>query len=137
RALRNQEIADDLADLARMRLQREVTGIEEADDGGWHVALERLRARRQEERIVPAPHGEERWFEVSEIVLEFRIERDVALVVAEQVELHVMRTRPLQVVIVEVLSVRRNHAGVRDAVRILPARRFRREEGAQRVAVGL
>jgi hypothetical protein len=36
-------------------------GLEEADDGVRDVALERLRARRQEERVVLAPHCEERW----------------------------------------------------------------------------
>src|SRR6185436_19940268 len=54
------EVADCRRDLARMRLQREVARLEEADHCTWNVALERLGARRQEERIVLAPHREER-----------------------------------------------------------------------------
>jgi hypothetical protein len=49
------------------------------------VALECLRAGRQEERIVLTPYGEEWWFVCAELVLKSRIERDVAFLVAEQI----------------------------------------------------
>ena len=52
----NQEIADALRDLERMGLEREMAGVEEAHGRSRIVALERLGARRQEERIVAAPH---------------------------------------------------------------------------------
>ena len=42
-----------------MRLKREVTGVVEADDSAWDVALGRLRTWWQEERIAPVPHCEE------------------------------------------------------------------------------
>src|SRR2546428_12682192 len=90
------EVADGRRDLRGVGLQREMAGVEEADDGVRDVALERLRARRQEERVVLAPHREERRLVSSEIPLEGRVERDVALVVAEQVELHLSRSAPGQ-----------------------------------------
>ena len=60
-AKRAQEVTDGRRDLRGVGLQREMPGLEEADDGVRDVALERLRARRQEERVVLAPHCEERW----------------------------------------------------------------------------
>src|SRR5271156_5324976 len=83
-----EEFADGRGDLRGVRLQREMAGIEEADDRVRNVALERLGARRQEERIILAPHRQEARLVGAEIFLEDRVERDVALVVAEEVELH-------------------------------------------------
>ena len=102
------EVADGRRDLGGVGLQREMAGVEEADDGVGNVALERLRARRQEERIVLAPDGEERRLVGPEIVLEGRVERDVALIVAEQVELQVGDAWPGQVEVVERVPVRRD-----------------------------
>src|SRR5262249_10189634 len=82
------EVANGRGDLRGVGFQREMPGVEEADNGVRDVALERLGARRQEERVVLAPHREERRLVSPEILLEGRVERDVALVVAEQVELH-------------------------------------------------
>ena len=72
------------------------------------IALERFGAGRQEEGIVLAPHRQERRLVGAEIFLEGRIERDVALVVAEQIELHLVGAGPRQIEIVERISVRRN-----------------------------
>jgi hypothetical protein len=69
-------------DLRGMRFQREVPGVEEADNCSRNVVLECLAAWRQEERIVLAPHGEERRLVGAEVGLESRVERDVAFVVA-------------------------------------------------------
>src|SRR6266478_8314276 len=87
--------------LCRMRFEREVPGVEKADDRSRNVALECLRAGRQEERIVLAPHGEERWLVSAEVGLESRVERDVAFVVAKQVQLHFIRTRARQIEVVQ------------------------------------
>ncbi len=75
--------------------------IKQMDLGLWIVALERLRARRQEERIVLSPHREKRRPRHSEVVLEFRVEGDVALVVAEKVELHFISAGPCEIEVVE------------------------------------
>jgi hypothetical protein len=52
-----------------------------------NVASERLGTARQEEGIVLSPHRQERGLVRPEVLLECRVERDVALVVAEQVQL--------------------------------------------------
>ena len=101
------------------------------------VAPEGFGAGRQEERIVLAPHRQERRLVGAEIVLEGRIERDVALVVAEQIELHLVGAGPRQIEIVERIAVRRDRRHIRYAVGVLPDRRLGLEEGAQRVAVFL
>ncbi len=49
------EVTDGRRDLRGVRLQREVAGVDEADDRIRDVALKCLGARRQEEGIV-LPH---------------------------------------------------------------------------------
>src|SRR5215813_7614600 len=83
-----QELTDRRGDLVAVCLERKVAGVQEAHICGRDVTFECLRTRRQEERIVLAPHGKKRRLMLAKIGLEFGIERDVALVVAEQVELH-------------------------------------------------
>jgi hypothetical protein len=51
-----EEIADTFGNLASMRFQREVAGVEEADNRTRIVPLERLGTGREEERVVLAPH---------------------------------------------------------------------------------
>ena len=72
----------------------------------------------------------------AEILLEGRIERDVALVVAEQVELHLGHAGPGEVEIVERVAVRRDPRRVGHAMRVLPDGRLRLEERAKRLPVG-
>src|SRR5208337_3503504 len=130
------EFANGRRDLRGMCLQREMSGIEEAHDRVRHVALERLGARRQEEWIVLAP-GRQEWRLVGpEIPLEGRIERDVGLVVAEQVELHFGHAGPREAKIVERIAVRGDPRRVGYALRVLPDRGLGRQEGAQRFAIG-
>ena len=94
-----------------MRLQREMPGIEEAHLRIWNIALERLGARRQEERVVLAPHRQQRRLVLAEIGLEFRVESDVALVIAEEIELHLIRAGSRQIEIIERISVGGNQVG--------------------------
>ncbi len=81
--------------------RREMPGVEEAHDRVRNVALERLGPLRQEERVVLAPHRQEGRLVGAEVLLEGRIERDVALVVPEQIELQLGRTGPTQVEVIE------------------------------------
>ena len=118
-----------------MRFQGEVAGVEEANKRTRIVPLERLGARRQKEGIVLAPHRQERRLVGPEILLEGRIERDVALVVTEQVELHIIGTGTCQIEVVEILTIWRHHRLVGYAVSVLPPGCLRREEGAERVSV--
>jgi hypothetical protein len=96
-----EEFADRRGDLCGMRLQREMAGVEEANDRTGNVAFESLGTGRQEERIVLAPHCQKRWPMGAEVVLEGRIKRDVALVVAEQIELDLIGAGARQIEIVQ------------------------------------
>src|SRR6516162_3340725 len=64
---RLQEIADAFGNLASMRFQREMAGVEEADDRARIVSLERLGAGRQKERVVLAPHRQKRRLALAEV----------------------------------------------------------------------
>ncbi len=92
------------------------------------IALERFRARRQEEGIVAAPDGQKARLVRAEVGLEFRIDGDVALVVAEEIELDLVRARTLEIMVVERVSIRGDQGRVRHAVGVLPDRRLRRKE---------
>ncbi len=85
--LAGQEVADDRRDLRALAFQRKMAGVEQMDFGVRVVVFEGLSAGRQEERIVLAPYREERGPPGPDVLLKFGIERDIALVVAEQIEL--------------------------------------------------
>src|SRR5262249_54070076 len=103
-----EEVADNRGDLARMRFQGKLPGIEKVDGRVGNVAFERFRSGWQEEGIVLAPHCEEWRLVRAEVVLEGRIERDIALVVAEEVELDLICARTSEIEIVEGLTIRRD-----------------------------
>jgi hypothetical protein len=81
------EVTDHCPDLLRMSLKREVARIKEMDRRTGNVASERLGTLRQEEGIVLSPHRQEARFVRPEIILEGWVGRDVALIVAEEVQL--------------------------------------------------
>src|SRR5881628_142350 len=85
-----EEVADYCRDLLRMSLKRKVTSVEEMDFGIGNIPPEGLSTTRQEKRIIPSPHRQEPRFVRPEIILERRVERDVALVVAEEVQLQLV-----------------------------------------------
>ena len=62
-----------------MGLEREMSGVEKAHDRARDVVLERLGARRQEERIVLAPRRQERRLVRAEVLLEGRINATLLL----------------------------------------------------------
>src|SRR5262249_8993111 len=124
------------AELPRHHKPREVARIEELDYGAGNIALERLSTGRQEKGIVLSPRRQEAWFVSAEGVLESRVERDVALVIAKQVQLNLVCAGAGQIEVVERIAVRRNRSHVTHTVRVLPARRLRNEEAAERFAVG-
>src|SRR5258705_3207444 len=130
-----QEIADCRSDLVTVRLEGEVAGIEEAHVSVWNLTLERLGARRQEKRVVLAPSCQKRGLVLAKIGLEFGIQRDVALVVAEEVELHFISARSCEIEVVERIPVRRNRGRVGDAVGVLPDRCLGRKKAAEGCAV--
>ena len=79
--------------------------VEEPHHGVGDVALERLRARREEERVVLTPDGEQWRLAVAEILLKDRIQRDVASVITKEVELYFIGARSSEIEIVERVAV--------------------------------
>src|SRR5215813_11675925 len=104
---------------------------------GKEVAFERLGTRREKEWIVLAPHSQQARLVGAEIRLESWVERDIALVITEQVELQLIGAGPGQVEVIEGVAVRRNQGRVGYAVRVLPVGRLGREEDAERLSVRL
>src|SRR5712691_4597856 len=130
--LGSEEVADRNRDLLDMRFQGEMAGVEEADDRTGHVPRERLGTGRQEERIVLAPDREEGWLVRAEIVLEGGVQRDIALVVADEVQLDLIGTGTGQIESIECITVRRHSSRVGDAADILPQRRLGAQEASER-----
>src|SRR5262249_56358450 len=91
-----EEGADRGRDLGRVRLQREMTGVVQVHFGIRDVPAIGLGPGRQEERVVPAPDGQQRRPPRREVAVELRIERHVARVVEEQIELDLVVTGPRQ-----------------------------------------
>src|SRR5262245_60400614 len=106
------EVADRRRDLLRMGFEREVSRVAEMDPRSRIVASECLGPLRQEERIVLTPYREQPWLVRPEVALERRVERDIALVVAEQVQLNLVGARAGQIKCVECVAVRRHRAHV-------------------------
>src|SRR5262245_60606950 len=117
-----EEVADRCRDLPGMGFEREVACVEEMNYGIGNIAPERLGAARQEKRIVPAPRCQKWRLMLAKIGLEFGVQRDVALIVAEKVELHLIGTRSCEIEIVERVPVRSNRGCVGDALGVLPDR---------------
>src|SRR5271169_2167071 len=91
-----QEFANGAGNLADMSFKREMAAFVEMHFGIGVVAFECFGAWRQEERIVFAPNRQQWRTHCAEVFLEFRVERDVARIVQEQVELNLVVTRPSQ-----------------------------------------
>ena len=92
---------------------------------------------RQEEGIVLAPNCQKGWLVLAEVLLKHRVKRDVALIVAEEIELDLTGAGAGQIEIVERISVRRHSGRVGYTVSVLPNRRLGGEEGAEHVPIGL
>src|SRR6185312_6829510 len=125
-----QEIAYRCRDLGCVGLEREMAGINEAHDCLGDVAFESFRTCRQEKWVVLAPDGEERRLMSAEVLLEGRIQGNVALVVAEQIELHLVSAGAPQIEVVQGVAVRGNRRRVGYAVGVLPDSRLGLEKGA-------
>src|SRR5215510_5832483 len=92
--LLGQKVSDRRRDFGCMGLECEMAGVEEPYLSVAVVALERLRARRQEERVVLAPHRKQRRPMRAEVFVELRVERHIAGVIEEQVELDLVVAGP-------------------------------------------
>src|SRR5690349_20807370 len=88
-----QKVSDRRRDLACVGLECEVAGVEQPHLSVAVVALERLGTRREEERIVLAPHREQRRSVRTVVFVELRVPRDIAALIEEQVELDLVIAR--------------------------------------------
>src|ERR1700756_742915 len=111
-----------------MGFQREVTGVVEVYFGIWVIAPEGLSSRRQKEWVVLAPNCEQWRPFCTEVLLELRVERDVAGIVEEQIELDLIIAEPGQQRGVKLVCFRRYKRLVLDAVEVLGLGRLWREE---------
>ena len=89
-----------------MRLKRKMARVEETYLRAWNVTPERLGAGRQEKWVVLAPDRQKWGLAFTEIGLEFRVKRDVTLVVAKKIELDLIRAGTGQIEVIERVSVR-------------------------------
>src|SRR5262249_29286383 len=105
--------------------------FEQMNLGIWIVLPERLSTGGQEKWIVLAPHGQQRRPLRPEILLEFGIELDITLVVAEQIELDFVIAGSGKERRIESPGIRRQPLWCRHAVPVLPLSRFWLEESAQ------
>src|SRR5262249_47663207 len=64
-----QKGSDAFGDLAGVCLYREVAGVQESNERLRNIALERLSAPRQKERVVLAPHRQKRRLVGAEVFL--------------------------------------------------------------------
>jgi hypothetical protein len=71
-------------DLAVVRFQGEVPGIQEMDLRVRHIASKGFRTGRQEERIVLTPRQHRRTM-CAQLLLELWVERNVGFIIQEQV----------------------------------------------------
>src|SRR5215471_7602317 len=112
-----------------------MTGVEEMNLRIRVVTRERLGPGRQKERIVLPPDGQQRGSAFAEEGLEFRVERDIARVVEEEIELDFIVAGTRQQRRVQGVTLRRDQRWIRDAMSILPFRGFRFQKIAQGRAV--
>src|SRR5262245_21957579 len=82
-----EEIPHEGGDLVAVRLEGEVPGVEEMELQILHVAPVRLGAPGRENLVVPTPHDQHRRLAPAEVLLPLRVERRIAAVAQEQVEL--------------------------------------------------
>src|SRR5262249_33540085 len=94
RQFAGEKVANNECNLRSLAFRREMTRVKQMHLGIRNVLLERLGASGQEKRIVLAPYGQQRRPLRPQVLLEFGIERDIALVVAEQIELDLVIAGP-------------------------------------------
>src|SRR5215467_8316330 len=114
-----------------------MAGVEEPHLRIVIVALERFRSAREEERIVSAPCREQRWLMDAKVLLELRVQGDIAGVVKEQIELNLIVAGPSKKGGVERIGFRGDERFICHAVDILPFRGLRLQELAQRGTIRL
>ena len=107
-----EEFANDGSNLGAVRLQRKMAGVKKADVGPWDVALERFGSGGQEKRVVFAPHRQKPRLVISELGVEYGVKADIAGIVEQQIELHLVCSRACQIMIIQRATIGRYERGI-------------------------
>src|ERR1700733_2938843 len=110
--------------------------VVKADHRLRNIALERLGARRQKERVVLSPSREKPRLVRSEILLKGRVQGHIALVVSEQIQLHFIRARACEIEIIQRISVRGDKGSIGNTVGVLPDGGLRGQEVSKLLSIG-
>src|SRR5258708_36410022 len=94
RELLLEEVANCARNLLVVSFKCEVAGVIEMDLRVWVISPERVGATGQEERVVLAPDSKYWWALCPEILLELRIQGDIARVIQTEVELELVVAGP-------------------------------------------
>ncbi len=100
-----QELAHERRDVRMVGLQREMASVEQMDFRLWQVPSIGFCSCWQEVRIMPTPNRQEGRSMRAEIGLEQRVERHVAAIVENEVELDLIGTGAAQIGDVECVAV--------------------------------
>ncbi len=129
------EVPHRATDFNGVRLEREMSRIEEPDFRRANVSLVGLSTGRQKEGVVAAPNRKQRRLVFAKVGLKLRIERDIGRIVAEKIKLGLVHSRPSHVEVIKRIAVRGNKHGIGDAMRVLPIGSLRGEKASESVAV--
>ena len=114
--------------------QGEVTRIEQMEVQRFQVALVRLGPGGREDFVVLAPHDQHRRLVLAEVLLPARIQRWVAAIAEEQVELNFVVTFAIEQELIFGRTVGADEFGVLHSVGVLPLRCIVGEQIANGVA---
>src|SRR5262245_31921833 len=130
-----EELAHQPSDGIALGLQGEVAGVEQVVRERLQVALVRLGAGGREDLVVLPPGDQHRRLVLAEVLLPLRVQRRVATVAEEQVELDLVVARTVEQELVVGWSVGADEFRVPHPVRILPPGRLIFYEPAEGVAL--
>src|SRR5690606_31127209 len=100
-----EEVADQHGNLFRVRLQREVTSVQQVNLRVGKIPLISVCASRNERRIMASPHGKKRRTMLAKIGLESRVQRHIAAIVQGQIKLNVLCARARHVRDIKFISI--------------------------------
>src|SRR5262249_6287879 len=91
-----EQISQVRSDFIAIRFQSEVASVEQVELQRLQVAFVRLCPLSRKDLVVPAPDDQHRGLVLAEIRLPLRIQRRIAAVTQEQVELYFVVPRPVE-----------------------------------------
>ena len=123
--------------LVGLIFQNKVAAVEQMEFEVREVAIIGVSAVGREDEVVLTPDDQCRRLMLAQVLLHFRIERQIGSVVVEDIELNIIVAGPIKKRLVMGPVIRRDAARVRNAVGVLEFCRLQREEFAEGVAAVL